>query len=202
MSSASSDHARSPCPSPIGWRVQVIGSSNSGKTTLGARLAKALHADFVDLDALNWLPNWVGLNETDPAELRRRFRDATAGERWVAAGSYSNNSQRAFWSRLDAVVWLDLPLPLLVWRLLRRSWRRWRRRELLWGTNVERFWPVLRFWRRDSLLYWLLSQHARKRRTTLAWMADPRWSHIRFVRLRSAREIEAFTSRVEAALRP
>ena len=167
--------------------------SCSGKTTLAALLAEHLGADFVDLDAINWLPNWVGLNEIDRAELERRFRAATEGERWVTAGSYTATAQRAFWPRLDTIVWLDLPAPLLVWRCLRRSWRRWRDRELLWGTNVERFWPQLAVWRQeDSLLWWIATQHRRKRRNTLAAMADPRWSHIRFVRLPTSADVDAF----------
>ena len=115
----------------------------------------------------------------------------------MTAGSYTATAQRAFWPRLDTIVWLDLPAPLLMWRCLRRSWRRWRTGELLWGTNVERFWPQLAMWRgEDSLLWWIATQHRRKRRATLAAMVDPRWSHIRFVRLKSSADIEAFVERV------
>ena len=181
----------------VGERIQVVGNSGSGKSTLGRRLAEALDVDFVELDALNWLPGWVGLNQTDPDEFERRIRAATRGEHWVAAGSYEKFSQRILWPRLDTVVWLDLPLPLLVWRFLRRSWRRWRSRELVWGTNYEPFWQHLRIWRHDSLLGWLITQHARKRRNMIACMSDPRWARIRFVRLTSRREVEAFVASVE-----
>jgi hypothetical protein len=34
----------------------------------------------------------------------------------------------------------------------------------------------------------------------LAYQSDPRWSHIRFVRLTSAREVEAFAAAVERAV--
>lgn len=187
-------------PSAIGRRVHVIGNSMSGKSTLAERLAKALQADFVELDALNWLPGWVGLNETDPDELQRRILHATRCDAWIVAGSYSAHCQRAFWSRLQTVIWLDLPLRVLLARFFRRSWRRWRRRELLWGTNVERFWPHFALWRgSDSLLYWILFHHHRKRRDMLGWMQEPRWSHIRFVRLTSAAEIETFARNIEAS---
>ena len=181
---------------PIGERIHIIGMSCSGKSTLAARLAKALDADFVDLDAINWLPDWVALNETDRPELERRFRAATEGRRWVSAGSYTATAQRAFWPRLDTIVWLDLPGPLLVWRCLRRSWGRWRTQDLLWGTNVENFWRHLAVWREESLLWWIATQYRRKRRNTLAAMVDPRWSHIRFVRLASAADVDAFAEAV------
>ncbi|WP_419860468.1 adenylate kinase [Candidatus Palauibacter sp.] len=180
----------------IGERIQVMGNSGSGKSTLAARLAEALDAPFVELDALNWLPGWVGLNQTDPDRFERRIREATRGERWVAAGSYERFSRRILWPHLDSVVWLDLPLPLLVWRFLRRSWRRSRSGELVWGTNREWFWRHLLIWRDDSLLGWIITQHARKRRNMAARVSDPRWAHIRFVRLTSPREVEDFAASV------
>jgi adenylate kinase family enzyme len=186
----------------IGSRIHVIGNSGSGKSTLGARLATLLAVPFVELDALNWLPGWVGLNDSDPAELERRIRAATAGEGWVVAGSYARFSRRIFWSRLDSIVWLDLPMHLLLWRTLGRSWRRWRSRELLWGTNRERFWPQLMVWRKeDSLVWWIVTQQRRKRREMLEAQADPAWSHIRFIRLRSRNEVEAFVEEVAAPAR-
>lgn len=180
-------------PSPIGQRINIMGNTGCGKSTLGQQLADLLDVPFVELDALNWLPNWVGLSTTDPDEFRRRISEATSGEGWVVAGSYSQHSEAVFWNRLETVVWLDLPLPVILWRVLSRSWRRSRSRELLWGTNYERFWPQLALWRKDeSLVWWAVTQQRRKREEMLARMADPRWAHIRFVRLTSAREVEAF----------
>ena len=184
----------------IGQRVHVIGNSCSGKSTLASRLAKALDAEFVELDALNWQPGWVSLNEANPNELERRFRQATRSDAWVVAGSYSETSQRSFWANLETVIWLDLPMPLLLKRHLVRSWQRARSRELLWGTNVEGFWQHFLVWRKErSLIYWIVTQHRRKRSQMLAWMADPRWSHIRFVRLKSGREAEAFARSFEVS---
>ena len=186
----------------LGTRIHVVGMSSSGKTTLASRLAEVGGLELVDLDALNWLPGWVGLNETDPAELERRFGRATSGDRWVTAGSYRAISQRAFWNRLQTIVWLDLPVGLCAWRMLRRSWQRWRTGELLWGTNRERFWPQLMVWRQaDSLLWWIVTQHRRRRRQYLEAIADPRWSHIRFVRLIASADVEAFAQAVAAEAR-
>ena len=187
--------------SPIGRRIHILGNTSAGKSTLGARLARALNVPFVELDGLNWEPGWVGLNATNPDELERRIREATAGDGWVVDGSYMSFSQRVFWPQLQTVIWLDLPLPQLLWRVLTRSWRRWRSKELLWGTNFERFWPQLMVWRKeDSLVWWAVTQQRRKRRGMLKYMADPRWEHVRFVRLTSSAEIESFTRAVESVL--
>lgn len=179
---------------PVGRRIHVTGNSCSGKSTLANHLAAALDVPSVELDALNWQPGWVGLADTDPGELDRRLADATAGEGWVVSGSYMGFSQRVFWPRVETVVWLDLPVHRLLWRVLVRSWARWRSKELLWGTNYERFWPQLKVWNReDSLVWWIVTQQGRKRRRMQACMQDPAWRHIAFIRLGSAAEIEAFS---------
>ena len=188
--------------SDVGRRIHVMGNSSSGKSTLAERLSRALELPLVELDALNWEPGWVGLNERDPAELERRIETATEGDGWVVAGSYASFSQRVFWDRLDTVVYLDLGVPRLVWRMLRRSWRRMRTGELLWGTNTERFWPQLMVWRREqSLVWWIVTQQRRKRNQLAGWMVDPTWSQIRFVHLTSPQDIEAFAVAVEESAR-
>lgn len=178
---------------PIGQRIHVVGNSSSGKSTLGAQLAVALNVPFVEMDALNWEPNWVALNDTNPKEFTRRIEHATQGDGWVVAGSYLRFTQTVFWPRLETVIWLDLPVYQLVYRMLKRSWRRSRSKELLWGTNYERFWPQLKFWNKeDSLLGWIVTQQQRQRRSMHAHIADPHWKHIQFIHLKSAVEIKAF----------
>lgn len=182
----------------IGTRILIWGNSCSGKSTLAEHLAKQLDIAFVDLDALNWLPDWVGLNATDPQRLERRMAEATAGNGWVVAGSYTEQAQRVFWPRLQTIIWLDLPMWLLISRMFSRSWRRWREKELLWGTNYESFWNQLKVWNgEDSLLWWIVTQHHAKRRRTLESITDPKWSHILFIRLQSVADIEQFLAEIK-----
>ena len=100
----------------LGRRIQVTGNSCSGKSTLAATLAQHTGFPLVELDALNWQPNWVGLNDTDPAELERLIQEATLGDSWIVAGSYSAFCRRIFWPRLETLIWLDLPRAVLVAR--------------------------------------------------------------------------------------
>jgi hypothetical protein len=91
------------------------------------------------------------------------------------------------------VIWLDLPLSLSVRRIVTRSWRRSRSRELLWGTNYESFSKHLKLWSpKDSRISWAVKHHGTNRRRNLEVMQDPRWAHIRFIRLRSTREVDEF----------
>jgi adenylate kinase family enzyme len=186
---------------PIGQRLHVVGTTCSGKSTLAARLADALQVSVVELDALNWQPGWVALTETDPEAFETRLKEATAGDGWVVAGDYSGFTRRLCWPKLHTVVWLDLSLSLILWRVVSRSWRRWRSKELLWGTNRENFWTHLMLWRgADSLLWWAWTTHEKKRRRMVASMANPQWAHIRFVRLTSVREVERFVRLIDVSL--
>jgi hypothetical protein len=79
---------------------------------------------------------------------------------------------------------------------------RWRRKEVLWGTNEERFWGQLKVWRQeDSLIGYTWRTHGTKRARYTAAMADPAYAHIRFVRLRSQREADAWLREVEESVR-
>lgn len=73
-----------------------------------------------------------------------------------------------------------------MWQLISRSWRRYRRRELLWGTNRERFWH--HFYRRDSLLLWAIQTYGRRRRQYTQRFADPAYARLQKLRFRSPRE--------------
>jgi len=169
----------------IGQRIQVTGNRCAGKSSLAEKLAQQLCVPFVELDALHWEPNWVGLSDVNPQLFRARI--------WVVAGSYTGFSQAVFWPRLETLIWLDLPRWLLLVRLCKRSWRRSRSKELLWGSNREQFWSQFKLWHReDSLVWWIWTQHARKRRQMLAIGQDPRWAHIRVIRLGSVREVSSF----------
>ena len=159
-----------------------MGPTNSGKSTLAARLAAALDAPRVELDALYWRPEWTPAPDE---EFQAAIREATSGERWVVAGNDHRTAQPITWPRADLVVWLDFPLHVILPRLIRRSWRRWRTRELLWGTNTEQFWKHLKLWDpAQSLIAWQISTHRRVRARNEAEMHDQRWQHLRFVRLR------------------
>lgn len=179
----------------VGRRIACIGSTTSGKTTLAGQLATLLDVPAVDLDGLFWEPGW---REAHVDIFRDRIQHTLAGEGWVTSGNYIGDAQDLIWPRLDTVIYLDMSIPLLVRRVLTRSWGR--RGVLLWGTNYETFWPHLRVWSRDSLIYFALTTTRRRRQQFEAWQADPRWSHIRFHRLRSPREVALFVASVEASI--
>jgi adenylate kinase family enzyme len=162
----------------LGPRIAVVGATGSGKTTFARRLACRLGVPHVELDSLHWEPNWV---EASQKVFRQRVELALGEGAWVADGDYG---QIAF-DRAETVVWLDYPLAFAFLRLLARTSLRAITRQELWSGNRE---PLLRSFTRDSLFLWLFSTYGRRRRVYAACMRDPRYSHLKFVRLRTPRQ--------------
>jgi adenylate kinase family enzyme len=172
----------------MGKRIIIIGSSNAGKSTLAETVAERLGVPFIELDALHWEPGWVA---AEREVFRERVREAIEPESWVMAGNYTSLQQDVSWPAADTIVWLDLPLPSVLRRCVVRSWQRWRSADLLWGTNRENFWEHLMLWNPErSLIAYTIKTHRARQRAFEADTSEPSWSHITFIRLRSASAVE------------
>jgi energy-coupling factor transporter ATP-binding protein EcfA2 len=172
-------------------RVNVIGSTGSGKSTFARRLAKLVSSPYVELDALYWLPGW---RPAPDDVFFARIAAAVSGERWLLDGNYTR-SQAVKWARVQTVIWLDYGFGLTLWRLLSRTLRRGFQRRELWPNtgNREQLW---RLFRSDSILLWFLKSYHPHRARFSSFVRDPSLAHIRFLRLRSPRAAERFLSDV------
>jgi adenylate kinase family enzyme len=176
-----------PASSPFPYkRIVVVGATGCGKSTLAERLAKKLNLDYIELDALYWKPDWVGSSDE---EFRTKVDAATQAPGWALAGNYGV-TRDIVWPRAEAVVWLDYPFFLILGRLLRRIWVRWRTQELMWGTNRETFWVHFKLWSKDSLVNWLFQTYWRRKRTYPEFFARPEYSHLKVFRFPHPREME------------
>ncbi len=176
-------------------RINVIGSSGSGKTTFSRRLAERLGCEHIEMDALFWCPDW---QQPDDDQFFDRIEAATAGSNWVLDGNYSR-SMALKWQHVDTVIWLDYGFWRTFRQLMIRSVTRAMSDEELWpGTgNTESFRQT--FFSRESILLWMISNYRRKRRQNQQLMRSKTWSHIRFIRLRSPRQAAALLASLEQA---
>ena len=163
-------------------RVAVLGSSGSGKTTVGRAIAERLGVPFVELDALHWGPEWT---EAKAEDLRARVQPIVATDAWVIDGAYRGKIGDLVIERTDVVVWLDLPARVWFPRLLRRTVVRIIRREEFLNANRETVRQT--FFSRDSLLLYAARTHRRRQRLYPAALA-----RYNVVRLRSQREVDRF----------
>lgn len=166
-------------------RVVVVGTSCSGKTTLARQLSRVLGVPHVELDGIHWMPDWQ-LRPMD--EVRRMVGEAAAAERWVIDGNYSA-VRDIVWGRATAVVWLNYPFRVVLWRCLCRTIRRAITREELFSGNRESF--RMSFLSRDSIILWVISSYRPLQRKYRRILDDGDFPHLREIELRGPAEAEA-----------
>lgn len=178
-------------------RVTVSGTSGSGKTTFAGALAQAIGARHIDLDAINWQPNWQDLHRGDPEEFKRRVSAAAAaGDAWVSCGNYSK-VRPIILARATHAVWLDYPKWVVMTRVFRRSFHRaWTGEELWPGTgNTETF---RRWLDKEHPIRWAWDTYEVRKQRIAAEMADPALAHLVKYRLTHPREAAPLIAKLAA----
>ncbi len=174
-------------------RIVVVGTSGSGKTTLATRIAETLGLPHVELDALNWGPNWTQAS----AELfRERVSQALKGPEWVVDGNYSR-VRDVVWGHADTLVWLDYSLPVVLWRVISRTLRRSLTQEELWNENRETLRTAV--FSRDGIIVFAVRSYRRRRKTYPQVLAQPEYAHLAVVRLRSPHAARRWLERLRMA---
>jgi adenylate kinase family enzyme len=168
-------------------RINVVGTSGSGKLTFARTLAAALELPYHEMDALHWKPNW---QEASPEELVARVQEVTSGPKWVLDANYSRTTPQK-WKHVQLVVWLDTSFVRTVARVTTRTIQRSITRQELWPGTGNRETLSKAFFSRDSVIWWSITTHGKNRRQYAAMMASPEYEHIRFLRLGSPEAVAA-----------
>ncbi|MCA9056224.1 MAG: hypothetical protein KDA75_20485 [Planctomycetaceae bacterium] len=177
-------------------RVNVIGTSGSGKSTFGRQLADCLRLPFVELDSVFWKPNWT---EPSDDEFFPLVETITSGARWVLDGNYTR-TMPIKWRRVQLVVWLDMPFLKTLYRVTSRCVRRSLTHMEIWPGTGNRETLRKAFLSRDSVIWWSVTTYRQNRRRYREVMTSAEYPHIWFVRLRSAREVDAFLEAARQAV--
>ncbi len=100
-------------------RVMILGSPGSGKSTLAIELGRRTGLPVVHQDAMYLKAGWV---ERPKHEMRPMVASAAAGARWIIDGNDSSTYALRT-ARADLILFLDLPMPTCMRRVLARTWR-------------------------------------------------------------------------------
>ncbi|WP_197742768.1 DNA topology modulation protein FlaR [Lentilitoribacter sp. Alg239-R112] len=99
-------------------RIMIIGQPGSGKSTLAAKLGAVTSLPVYHIDReVHWLPNWV---ERDRADKTRLCCEISAKDEWIFEGGHSSTWEERL-ARADMLIWLDAPLWLRYWRVIKRT---------------------------------------------------------------------------------
>ena len=180
-------------PPPPPQRIQIIGASCAGKTTLGRTLGARLGLPFTDIDDLWWSPGWI---EAGHSSLRRRLEPLAASPGWVVGGNYFASSEPVLWPRLQWLIVLDFPLGLLTRRALWRTVRRAATGEPCCNGNREQW---LRLLHRDGVVRYTWRTWAARHARYQGLADEPALAAVRVTRLGSPAEVEALLASLPPA---
>jgi adenylate kinase family enzyme len=169
-------------------RVNVIGTSGTGKSTFARKLSEYLGYPHIEMDKIFWGPNWHWPSDD---VFFGNLRQALSQDQWVLDGNYTRTIPIK-WERIEMVIWLDYSFPLTLFQAVKRALKRSITQEELWeGTgNRESFRKS--FFSKDSIILWTIKTHRSVRLKYESYMQDPKYSHIKFIRLKNHREAESF----------
>lgn len=175
-------------------RINVIGTSGSGKTTFSRRLAEALNHPLIEMDRLYWGPNW---RQPSDDELFRKVADALSGDSWILDGNYTRTIPIK-WERVQLVVLLEYSFLRTIFRVTKRAIKRAITGEELWPNTGNRESFRKAFLSKDSIILWAIRSYGHAKDRFASYSADPNYRHVTFVRLASRREEDAFFNRAFA----
>lgn len=168
-------------------KILVIGSGGAGKSTFARRLGQLLDIEVIHLDALYWHAGWI---ETPKPEWAKRVAELVQRDAWIMDGNYSGTFDIRL-KACDAVIFLDMPRLLCLWRVLKRSviYRKRSRPDMGAGCPEKLDSDFIKF------LLWIWNYPKRTRPKILAWMRENAESK-KAVRLRSPAETERYLADV------
>lgn len=174
-------------------KIIILGSSCSGKTTLGRKLSILNQAKHIDLDDFNWLPDWKS-RPTD--ELISKVDKAIWGEsRWVISGNYRNTHSMTM-PQATCVIWLDFRLRLVLWRMLKRTIKRIVTKEETCNGNYETISGAF-FDKGNLFSYTVNTYQERKKQFSILGQQYP---HLKIYRIKSPLRLRRFIASFEKIL--
>lgn len=167
-------------------KINIVGTSGSGKSTFSKRLSTMLSREYIEMDALFWNENW-----SCPSEdvFLSRLKIALEKSEWILDGNYSNTIP-VKWKNIDMVIWLDFSFSRTFFQALKRAITRIFTKEELWAGNKETFKKT--FLSKDSILLWTIKTYKRNRIQYEMMMLSEQYSHIRFIRLLSPKDCSEY----------
>ncbi|MGW4559157.1 adenylate kinase [Streptomyces sp. NPDC004365] len=166
-------------------RILVVGVTGAGKSTLAQALSWRSALPYHEMDALYFNgPDWAvnGALAEDVAIL-------TAEPCWIIDSLGYPEVRDLLWDRADTVIWLDYPRRVIMPRVLRRSFRRTVRREVLFG-GIRETWKG--WLSREHPAWWAWSQQGTRREEIERRVRDPRFAPLQSLRFRHPRETAAW----------
>ena len=169
-------------------KINVIGTTGSGKSNFSARLASKMDVPYIHMDQLFWKSDWV---ESTDAEFISKLEKMLSTKSWVLDGNYSRTNSIK-WAQVDTIIWIDYSYIRTFFQLLKRTTIRATLKQELWeGTgNRESFGKS--FLSKNSILLWFFKNYSRNKDRYSELMIASKYQNVKFIRLRCPKEVNQF----------
>lgn len=174
-------------------RINVVGTSGSGKSTVAKKLSGALSIPYVEMDQIFWGQDWHWPSDE---KFFNDLRKNIAPDKWILDGNYTRTLSIK-WEKVQMVVWIDLPLKKTLFQAITRAFKRSISGKEIWPNtgNKESFRKS--FFSKDSIILWTLKTYKKVKQQYVLHMNNEKYSHIKFVRLTSHKEIDEFLEKMK-----
>ena len=174
-------------------RINVVGTSSSGKTTFSRKLSSILSIPHIEMDALFWGPNWyIPTNE----EFLLKLQSALKGSCWILDGNYTTRTLSIKLERVTTIIWLDFSFPRTLYQAVIRAIKRIITRKELWQNTGNRE-TIKSLFSKDSIVLWTIKTYRKFRPFYEPLIKSDDYSRIKFIRLKSPKEVALFLLKVK-----
>lgn len=166
-------------------KIALFGPPATGKSTLAEWLSAELGRPHTDLDDLLFTPD----GPLPLSEFRHKAGEIAQRDAWIVEGNFSKLAD-VVWHRADVLVWLDFPLPLIVYRIVRRSLHQLTGHED--SPQARRLTWSKAFFHRRSLLRTAVRKYRNNRPRYAQQVSETADRGVEVVRLRNPREVRGW----------
>ncbi|PCJ60968.1 MAG: adenylate kinase [Planctomycetota bacterium] len=175
-------------------RVNVVGTSGSGKSTFSKKLSEVLSLKYIDMDALFWEKNWT---QASDQEFIRKIAECIQDDSWILDGNYSKTISLK-WEKVDTIIWIDFSFIRTMYQSINRAISRIISNKELWEGTGNKESIKMTFFSKDSILLWTLNTFKSNRKKYEGIMMNQKYAHINFIRLTSPKMCEKFLIDLES----
>ncbi|MAR37242.1 MAG: adenylate kinase [Chloroflexi bacterium] len=173
-------------------RIHVIGNSGSGKTYLSKIISKTLSVKHIESDSIWWQKNW---EVTPYLKFQSQMKKILSNEEWVLDGNYLRlYDDEEIRKKVQVLIWIDLPLYIILYRIILRTFKRVITKEKLWGKNTETF--RMNFFSKDSIILYVIKVHHNNRKNILKLINHPDNKHIKVIKLNTKTNVNEFINEI------